>query len=62
MSAGRWTGRSLMMSGAIVGVIGLGVILVRSLQLPGYWMPFIVGVALFLAGAVIWATSRDSSR
>ena len=59
---GRWAGRGLMTAGAIVSVIGLGIILIKTMRLPGYWMPFIVGVGLLLAGALLWALSRDKSQ
>ena len=51
-----------MTAGMIVTVIGLGIILVKTVRLPGYWMPFIVGVGLLLAGFIVWVTSRDSSQ
>ena len=59
---GRWAGRGLMTAGAILSVIGLGIVLMKALKLPGYWMPLIIGVGLLIAGVVTWATSRDSSR
>src|SRR4026207_839533 len=37
------SGRHLMMAGAIVTVVGLGIILVRELGIPRYWMPGGVG-------------------
>jgi hypothetical protein len=52
-------GRGLMTAGAIVTIVGLGIVLMKTLQLPGYWMPVIVGVSLFAAGAVVWALSRN---
>ena len=55
----RGAGRSLMTAGAIVTIVGLGIVLIRTLDLPGYWTPVIVGLALFTAGAILWATSRD---
>jgi hypothetical protein len=58
---GRWAGRGLITAGTILTVVGLGIILVKTVRLPGYWMPFIVGVGLLLAGLIVWATSRDSS-
>ena len=58
----RRSGRGLMVAGAIVAIVGLGIVLVRTMSLPGYWMPLIVGVALFLAGVVTWATSRNDPR
>jgi hypothetical protein len=59
---GRWAGRGLITAGTIVTVVGLGIILIKTVHLPGYWMPFIVGVGLLLAGVIVWATSRDSSQ
>ena len=55
----RTAGRGLMTAGAIVTIVGLGIVLMRTLQLPGYWTPVIVGVGLFAAGAIVWAISKD---
>jgi hypothetical protein len=55
----RTAGRGLMTAGAIVTVVGLGIVIMRTLQLPGYWTPVIVGVGLFAAGAIVWAISKD---
>ena len=52
-------GRGLMMAGAIVTIVGTGIVLIKTLHLPAYWTPLIVGVALFVAGAIVWATSRN---
>jgi hypothetical protein len=59
-TSGRWAGRGLMTAGAIVSAIGLGIVLIKTINLPGYWMPLIVGVGLFVAGVVTWLTSRES--
>ena len=56
---GRVAGRGLMVAGAIVTAVGIGVVLMKTLRLPGYWMPLIVGVGLLVAGAITWATSRE---
>ena len=48
-----------MTAGAIVTIIGLAIVLMKTLRLPGYWTPVIVGVALFTAGLIVWLTSRD---
>jgi hypothetical protein len=48
-----------MVAGAIVTIVGLGVALVRSLGVPPYWVPVIVGVALFAGGAITWLTSKE---
>ena len=55
----RSAGRGLMTAGAIVTIVGLGIVIMRTLQLPGYWTPVIVGVGLFAAGAIVWAISKD---
>jgi hypothetical protein len=52
-------GRGLMTAGAIVTIVGLGIVAIKTLRLPGYWTPVIVGVALFAAGAIVWAMSKD---
>ena len=57
--AARVAGRGLMLAGAIVTIVGLGIVIMKTLHLPGYWTPVIVGVALFAAGAIVWATSRN---
>ena len=56
----RMAGRGLMVAGVIVVVVGLGNVAMRTLEVPRYWMPVIVGLALLIAGAVTWATSRHS--
>jgi hypothetical protein len=55
----RMAGRGLMTAGAIVTIVGLGIVIMRTLQLPGYWTPVIVGVGLFAAGAIVYALSKD---
>jgi hypothetical protein len=51
-----------MTAGAIVTIIGLGIVAMKTFHLPGYWTPVLVGVSLFAAGAVVWAMSRDGRR
>lgn len=46
------SGKGLMMAGLIITLIGLGIVLIRVLQVPGYWIPLAVGVALLLVGVV----------
>lgn len=46
------SGKGLMMAGLIVTLIGIGIVLVRTLQVPGYWIPLAVGVALLVVGAI----------
>ena len=52
-------GRGLMTAGAIVTIVGLGIVAIKTLRLPGYWTPVIVGIALFTAGVIVWAMSKD---
>jgi hypothetical protein len=47
-----------MTAGAIVTMVGLGIILVRELRLAREWIPVIVGIGLFILGAVRYLTSR----
>jgi hypothetical protein len=44
--------KGMMTAGLIVTVIGIGIVLIRAFQVPGYWIPLVVGVALLLVGAV----------
>jgi len=53
-------GRGLMVAGGIVSVIGLGIVLVKALSIPRYWVPLVAGVGLFLIGLVRWTMSRRS--
>jgi hypothetical protein len=48
-----------MTAGAIVTIVGLAIVVMKTFQLPGYWVPVIVGVSLFTAGAIVWALSKD---
>lgn len=56
----RNSGGTLMLAGLIVAFIGLCIVLVRVLDVPRYWVPFMVGVGIFLLGFVRWLTTRDS--
>jgi hypothetical protein len=47
-----------MTAGAIVTLVGVGIVLVRVLRVPEYWVPLMVGLGLFLVGAMRWITSR----
>jgi len=54
------SGGKLMMAGLIVAFVGLCIVLVRVLDVPRYWIPFMVGVGIFLVGLARWLTARDS--
>ena len=55
----RRQGRALMTAGAIVALVGVAIVVVRTFEVPRHWWPLLVGLALFLAGALRWATARD---
>ena len=48
-----------MTAGAVVTMVGLAIVVMKTFRLPGYWVPVIVGLCLFAAGAIVWAISRD---
>jgi hypothetical protein len=53
-------GQKLMTAGAIVTLVGLGIVVVKVGRVPGYWVPVIVGIGLFLIGSIRWLTAgRD---
>ena len=56
---GRCSGRGMMTAGALISVVGLGVVMVKVLEIPRYWLPLVVGLAVLLVGVIRWATSRD---
>jgi hypothetical protein len=56
------SGRGLMTAGAVVTIVGIGIVLVRVYRIPEYWMPLLVGLGLFACGFIRWLTSRDSGR
>ena len=47
----RCSGNALLTAGLIVTVIGLGIVLVRTLAIPREWTTVLIGVALLGAGA-----------
>jgi len=47
-----------MTAGAIVSLVGIGIVLVKAVGIPRYWLPLLVGLALFLVGALVWATGK----
>jgi len=47
----RCSGNGLLTAGLIVTVIGLGIVLVRTLAIPREWTTVLIGVALLVAGA-----------
>lgn len=54
------SGRRLMTAGAIVTLVGFGIVLVKVWRVPDYWIPVIVGIGIFAIGAIRWLTAgRD---
>jgi xanthine/uracil permease len=53
-------GRGLMFAGLIVMLVGLAVVVMRTVEIPRYWTPVVVGAVLFLIGAARHAI-RDRS-
>ena len=49
--AQRCSGNARLTAGLIVTVIGLGIVLVRTLAIPREWTTVLIGVALLVAGA-----------
>jgi len=49
--AQRCSGNALLTAGLIVTVVGLGIVLVRTLAIPREWTTVLIGVALLVAGA-----------
>lgn len=55
------SGRGLMTAGAVVTIVGIGIVLVRVYRIPEYWMPLLVGLGLFTCGFIRWLTSGGDS-
>jgi hypothetical protein len=49
--AQRCSGNGLMVAGLIVTLIGLGIVLTRTLAIPREWTTVLIGVGLLVAGA-----------
>jgi hypothetical protein len=47
-----------MLAGALVILVGLAVVTVRIFELPRYWTPVAVGVALLTTGVALRASQR----
>jgi hypothetical protein len=47
----RCSGNGLMIAGLIVTLVGLGIVLTRTLAIPREWTTVLIGVALLVAGA-----------
>jgi len=47
------SGKGLILAGGIVLFVGLAIVLFKELNIPRYWIPAVVGLALIAAGAFI---------
>jgi len=55
-------GIRLICAGAIVFLVGVTIILFKEFNIPRYWTPAVIGVALMLAGVVVHSIRRVCSR
>jgi hypothetical protein len=53
------SGSSLIFAGTILSVIGVGIVLIKVLNVPEYWVPLIVGLGLILIGVIRRSISRQ---
>jgi len=60
MTTARKPGSGLIFAGTILSVIGVCIIAVEVWNLPGYWVPLMVGLGLILIGLIRRATTRPS--
>jgi hypothetical protein len=51
-------GMRLICAGAIVFLVGLTIILFKELNIPRYWIPAVIGLALMLAGVIVHGIRR----
>jgi hypothetical protein len=54
------SGDQLIAGGAILTLIGVCIVLVKVFQIPGYWVPLIVGLGLLLMGLIRRLGAKDS--
>ena len=47
------------MAGGIVILVGLCIVLVKTLRVPEYWVPLMVGVGLFLLGLIRYLARKS---
>jgi len=49
-----------MTVGSIITIIGFSIVLFKVLRVPGYWVPVVIGLAIFVVGLVRWLTAKAS--
>ncbi len=52
--------RGLMLAGLILTLVGVVIVVSHALALPRYWTPLLIGLALFVTGAVCSVACRKS--
>ena len=57
--SGPRCGIGLMGAGLVVTLIGLAIVAMETLALPGHWTTVAVGLGLIAVGALWWATPRE---
>ncbi len=55
---GNGPGMRLICAGAIVFLVGLTIILFKEFNIPRYWIPAVIGLALMLAGVIVHGIRR----
>ena len=55
---GNGAGMRLICAGAILFLVGLTIILFKEFNIPRYWTPAVVGLALMLAGVIVHSIKR----
>lgn len=59
---GNWPGMGLICAGLVVFFVGLAIVLFKELNIPGYFIPLVVGLALIVTGVVIGGMKRMGDR
>jgi hypothetical protein len=55
---GNWPGMRLICAGAIVFLVGLTIIFFKEFNIPRYWTPAVIGIALMVAGVIVHSIKR----
>ena len=55
---GNGPGTGLIRAGAIVFLVGLTIIFFKEFNIPRYWIPAFIGLALMLAGIIVHSIKR----
>ncbi len=55
---GSKPGMRLICAGAIVFLVGLIIVLFKEFNIPRYWTPMVIGLALMIAGVFVQSIRR----